>query len=432
MKLHNVLIRPTDLFEEILRRKLISGGGGSVLQTVTGISPLTLLNVARRGIKSLTQFGKCEQTGTPTPSVPVDIKCNNGALKTYPPRGTSSQASTPSPSSPVPIVDTEANGMVLRSLSDRQDTYSSAAGTITRRVGVIVLDGTEDWNWDGATHTLSVPDIINADNRKIAMRCTHYPIEANGTAYTNVPPNTMYGLSNRRIGLKNDTMDSAQFKSFLAQQYANGTPVIAYYPLKEAIAEVWSGGAWYTQSEYAEVLTVSAQGETQTASVENLLEVGDFEDTQNIISGEVARKVGVRVLDGTEEWTTDTYGGNRRFVTRNFAKEQLSTVVCTHYSSTIEDGARTSPNNAYVAATGALAIYIASTQSIDTAEDWKAYLAQQYANGTPVIVVYPLAEPTTEQVTAQHLTARDTATVTAVTENISDISLEVQYWQKAE
>lgn len=31
MKLHNVLIRPTDLFEEILRRKLISGGGGSVL-----------------------------------------------------------------------------------------------------------------------------------------------------------------------------------------------------------------------------------------------------------------------------------------------------------------------------------------------------------------------------------------------------------------
>lgn len=81
MKLHNVLIRPTDLFEEILRRKLISGGGGAVLQTVTGISPLTLLNVAPRGIKSLTQFGKCEQASSPTPSAPINIKCNNGALK---------------------------------------------------------------------------------------------------------------------------------------------------------------------------------------------------------------------------------------------------------------------------------------------------------------------------------------------------------------
>lgn len=202
-----------------------------------------------------------------------------------------------------------------------------------------------------------------------------------------------------------------------------GTPIKGEYDYTHAHLEVVGT---------PEVLTVSAQGETQTASVENLLEVGDFKDTQNIISGEVARKVGVRVLDGTEEWTTDTYGGNRRFVTRNFAKEQLSTVLSTHYSSTIEDGARTSPNNAYVAASGALAIYRASTQSIDTVEDWKAYLAQQYANGTPVIVVYPLAEATTEQVTAQQLTARDTATITAQSEYISGIELEVEYWQKAE
>ena len=105
--------------------------------------------------------------------------------------------------------------------------------------------------------------------------------------------------------------------------------------------------------------------------------------------------------------------------------------MCTHYSSTIEDGARTSPNNAYIAASGALAIYRASTQSIDTVEDWKAYLAEQYAQGTPVVIIYPLAEPMTEQVTAQHLSARDTATITAQTNNISDVPLEVQYWQKA-
>lgn len=61
----------------------ILGGGGSsgTLVTVTGVSPLTLVNALARPIKSLVQYGKCVQNGTPTPDAPVDILCNNGALK---------------------------------------------------------------------------------------------------------------------------------------------------------------------------------------------------------------------------------------------------------------------------------------------------------------------------------------------------------------
>ena len=48
---------------------------------VRGISPLFLGNAAAGEIVSLIQYGKCEQDGTPTSVAPVDIKCNNGALK---------------------------------------------------------------------------------------------------------------------------------------------------------------------------------------------------------------------------------------------------------------------------------------------------------------------------------------------------------------
>lgn len=57
----------------------------------------------------------------------------------------------------------------------------------------------------------------------------------------------------------------------------------------------------------------------------------------------------------------------------------------------------------------------------------KSLLATQYANGTPVIMVFPLAEPTTESVTAQTLTLTEgTNTITVETE-VSGIQLEVKY-----
>ena len=50
--------------------------------------------------------------------------------------------------------------------------------------------------------------------------------------------------------------------------------------------------------------------------------------------------------------------------------------------------------------------------TIPSVNSWKQWLADQYAQGTPVIIVYPLAEPATEQVTPQTL-AGSSATVTA-------------------
>ena len=55
-------------------------GGGGTETTITGVSPLLLAAAVKKPIKSLTQFGLCSQSGTPTPAASVPIMCNNGAL----------------------------------------------------------------------------------------------------------------------------------------------------------------------------------------------------------------------------------------------------------------------------------------------------------------------------------------------------------------
>ena len=55
--------------------------GGDTKATVAGVAPITLSDAISAAIISLTRYGICTQDGTPTPDAPVDIMCNNGALK---------------------------------------------------------------------------------------------------------------------------------------------------------------------------------------------------------------------------------------------------------------------------------------------------------------------------------------------------------------
>ena len=48
---------------------------------ISGTTALTLVNAKENGINYIKAFGLCNQASTPTPSSPVDIKCNNGTIK---------------------------------------------------------------------------------------------------------------------------------------------------------------------------------------------------------------------------------------------------------------------------------------------------------------------------------------------------------------
>lgn len=169
--------------------------------------------------------------------------------------------------------------------------------------------------------------------------------------------------------------------------------------------------------------TIEVDTTGNTATCENLLSVGDYEDIQEVISGDVTRKVGVKVLDGSESWTF----GNGCFVIEFANKTGKNIALCTHFI--YSEGSTSSIANGEFGSNTTTNIYFKYT-SISSVNEWKQYLAQQYANGTPVIIVYPLAQEVQETVTPQSMTLQKGTNTTEVTESsLDDLEIEATYYR---
>jgi len=163
-----------------------------------------------------------------------------------------------------------------------------------------------------------------------------------------------------------------------------------------------------------------------TATAEMLLKVGDYTDVQEVIAGDVTRKVGIKVLDGTENWMTGTGG-----VWYNFQGDvgafNTTSLICSHYSyaGPQVNIVNMSQNQFSSYSNGNIAFKSAETTSAD---DFKVWLADQYAAGTPVIIVYPLATPTTESVTGQTLQVQAGDNTLEITQaSLNNLQLECEY-----
>ena len=71
--------------------------------------------------------------------------------------------------------------------------------------------------------------------------------------------------------------------------------------------------------------------------------------------------------------------------------------------------------------------FIPTDQTIDTVDKWTEWLAAQYAAGTPVIVIYPLATEQTEQTAPHALHTSNGDNVVDVTANVDPVELEIEY-----
>lgn len=171
----------------------------------------------------------------------------------------------------------------------------------------------------------------------------------------------------------------------------------------------------------------------QTASVPMLLSVGDTKDYAEIISGLVNRKCGIAVLDGDniKATSSDIVGGSYlRFYGFTLPSQMASgkAILCSHYR--YNDGAFTGYEIRNVF--GGCQIYDNSfiDQSGRVAA-FNSFLASECAKGTPVIVIYALAEPTAESVTPQQLTLAEGTNTIDATANVSPIQLEAEYHAEA-
>lgn len=170
---------------------------------------------------------------------------------------------SPSPDYPSPIVSTgEVSGidltvtgnagqsyqvhrdMVLRSLPDgTHDTWDALTGTVTRNVGVKVFDGTEslvertDMESIYPKQRFFIYSMLFKPNT--TGLSSHFQVYGGANWYSVddgiwFQNNGSYILFNTKTSV---VPDIANFKSFLAAQYAAGTPIIVQYKLATPIIE---------------------------------------------------------------------------------------------------------------------------------------------------------------------------------------------------
>ena len=183
-----------------------------------------------------------------------------------------------------------------------------------------------------------------------------------------------------------------------------------------------------------ETVEVDTTGDTATA--EMLLSVGDYKDVQSILDGNVTRNVGIKVLDGTEDWTAYSQISSLYYTENTITDNQIGSaspldLFCTHFAATNtaifdEDNLLRFQRSTAPYVVISHRLYIKCSE-YSTVALFKQFLAAQYANGTPVTIVYPLATPTTESVTPQSLSIQAGTNIITAEGSIDNLPLEVSY-----
>ena len=332
---------------------------------------------------------------------------------TVTPTASSTQDGTPTPSDPVPIVSTKFGNTVLRAVGDVKDTYDPATQTITRRVAVIEMTGDETLStstaYGSAILITSAGALWGVDKNSTPL-CTHFTglaMISSGTA----AENTCFFNASGHFYFRT-SMSKTDFATFCAEAYAAGKPVTIYAPLLIPTTEAYAGGG--------------------LATIEDLFAVGDYKDEQDIITGSVTRKCGIWVLTGEENWTVASSNADVFYLSSTYFPDDYGVVsrftpICSHLEGVLSTVSISAMTANTLKTNNSSKIIYACVGADYTKDEWKDFIAAQYAAGTPVIVLYPLAEETTEQVTPQTLhTAEGTNTV-SVTSEVDPVTLTVVY-----
>ena len=178
-------------------------------------------------LPSVKFYGANAQNGTPTPDAPIDIKSFNGFY-------TSANGSD--------IVVPTING-----IGNYKDEWDYVTGKGIRRIKKYALTGTEGWqkyHWGSGkgfysyrVSLLGIPNIHDTQNYR--CYCTHYkPLRDYVDLYYGQIEGAYAGGVNDNSGwlvIGNSFPTVSEFKAFLAEQYANGTPVTVYYAIANPI-----------------------------------------------------------------------------------------------------------------------------------------------------------------------------------------------------
>ena len=134
-----------------------------------------------------------------------------------------------------------------------------------------------------------------------------------------------------------------------------------------------------------------------TALISNpLCSIKTYKDILNLATGQITRAIKKRLLTGEENISyTEAQGHSRFNILEMYATSDYTSGFCTHYNYyyafqnyNIYHSSVNTDTNVYII-----------DDNYTSAADFKAYLAAEYADGTPVTIWYILETPETEQIT---------------------------------
>lgn len=160
-----------------------------------------------------------------------------------------------------------------------------------------------------------------------------------------------------------------------------------------------------------------------TVTCELLLGIASVRDEQEILSGTRIRRIGIKVLDGTEDWVERSTAQATWYEADILDNCMFSHLMCTHFTNY----AMVLQNNTVYKSAGSSVLCVRYDDAGSLA-NFKQWLATQYSNGTPVILIYALETPITEQVSPQTLQVKAGDNTIQITDaSLSDLLLEAKY-----
>lgn len=498
------------------------------IDTVTGNGSITLPKAKANGLKSVKLFGGTEQSGTPTPTTPQDIVCNNGVLK-YSANMCNVNEQTALIGyyiSSSGVVTAEAYNWMYRAFIPVKPntTYTLSMSSSVYYVSISEYSTADNSSFivrkagsTGSNTQLTITTSANTnfvrfgtnlDSTEVTLEevlAINWMLNEGGTAipyapyaeggiYTDGTVETVEltgkNLFDKTTALLGDISTSGSYTSRTYRVVSDYIPVIfgqtfvgsgtlldtdgvnygasvikAFYKADKSYIAGSRGsvtGAFTindNECAYIRIVffnqslvagkTVSMEnsvlqlelGSTATtyspyynggtATAETLLSVSNYKDVQSVLDGSVTRNVGIKVLDGTENWREASLKG-LFFCDMGFPSitGYGTKVFCTHYRS-VNAGNTSMPDLTVKlanTATFGIAVHIKDLQYQNNIASFVAYLVAQYNAGTPVIIVYPLVEPTAETVTPQTLQVQAGTNVLQITQaSIDNLQLEATY-----
>lgn len=436
-------------------------GGSEATIVGPAVSPLELPDAVAGELEYVKAYGGTELSGTPTPSTPATITCNNGILKVK---------DSELPVAYKRIVSITGDGDVYYNTGEK--LYGSDVITMTVTPGATAgqnLFGAYTGTGAGIENYSMYVYGTNSSDCYFRFGSTLYrptlgtgkrtitfgaPATTGFFRNVNVTADTFESDANAWIfGLPNSS--SPKFTGTITGNITVGNRLkyipcervsdgaIGYYEINtETFLEPKAGtptaGAYDTS--YMTEVYVDPTGTVETiedtlgnsATCEPLLAVGDYVDVQEILSGAVTRNVGYVVLTGEEDWTRD----GSAIYADVFTNKNTTTgsEICSHYTYDSSAMADMPDNTFKVGSTNyPQRVYFKDTTNVTSVSSWTTYLKAQSVAGTPVIIVYPLATPTTESVTGQTLQVEDGDNTIEITQaSLTGLELEAEYGKEAE